>query len=169
MLGESDSVSNVSLPWLAQLVAVGQVTRRVQLTAACKPGTLLQAQGAFKVFLIAMVVCLIINAILSLILCQKVATNNYDAMLPNYLIILPIRILWHYIYMIILAAVLFQLRGYVRRQYAIPGNRLADCCCSCLCPCLVLTQMMRHTTDYDIYPSVCCSETGIPPHAPEIV
>ena len=130
-----------------------------------------QAEAAFKVFSIAMVVCLTISIVLSELLVTMDASNDYDMIMPNetYLAIFLSRILWHFIYVILLTAVLFKLRGYIRKRYAIPGNCLVDCCCSFWCPCLVLTQMMRHTTKYDVYPSVCCSETGVSPHAPEIV
>jgi Cys-rich protein (TIGR01571 family) len=30
-------------------------------------------------------------------------------------------------------------------------------------------QLLRHTTDYDVYPSNCFSDTGLPPHVPAIV
>jgi hypothetical protein len=80
-----------------------------------------------------------------------------------------------YAYWIASTVVLLNLRRFLRQKYAIPANlsgtggELEDCCCSCWCPCLVSAQMLRHTTDYDVYPATCCTERGIPPHAPSIV
>ncbi|GKY95643.1 hypothetical protein MPSEU_000525500 [Mayamaea pseudoterrestris] len=149
------------------LLAAGQVIRRLKLTAWGKPGSVGQTEIAFKVIFMALVVYLTIYIGLYLVLLAlapnaQVPTNAYMA-------IFYIRSIWHYLYMIALTIVLFNLRGYVRRKYAIPGSETEDCCCSCWCPCLVATQLMRHTTDYDTYPSLCCSETGLPKHAPEIV
>ena len=45
--------------------------------------------------------------------------------------------------------VLINVRTYVREKYAIPASDISgleDCCCSCWCPCLVASQMLRHTT-----------------------
>jgi Cys-rich protein (TIGR01571 family) len=65
--------------------------------------------------------------------------------------------------------ILVKVRIQVREKYGIPARENEDCCCSLFCPCFVAAQMLRHTTDYDTYPSTCCTETGIPPHAPSIV
>ena len=35
-------------------------------------------------------------------------------------------------------------------------------------PC-VISQMIRHTAMYDTYPGACCTPTGLPPHAPDMV
>lgn len=112
--------------------------------------------------------------------------NSYYIMLVLLSLSLPIyllfnqwvRSMFHYIYWGTTTAVLTNLRRYVRQKYAIPPSEccknsgleeLEDCCCSCWCPCFTSAQMLRHTTDYDVYPATCCTETGIPPHAPSIV
>ena len=155
-------------------MAAGQVIRRLKLTAAGKPGPVAQTEVAFKVIFIALVVYLTIYiglfVVLMVLAPADMDTANGPVILSDaYMTVWWIRSIWHYFYIIILTGVLFNLRGYVRRRYAIPGSELEDCCCSFWCPCLVATQMMRHTTDYDTYPSFCCSETGTSPHAPEIV
>jgi hypothetical protein len=40
-----------------------------------------------------------------------------------------------------------------------------DCVCSCCCPCLVAAQILRHITDYSLYPATICTDHGIPPYA----
>ena len=79
-----------------------------------------------------------------------------------------------YAYWAFTAVVLYNLRKYVRSKYVIQESGKCpqgceDACCSCLCPCLVVGQMMRHTADYDTYEGRCCTETGLPYHAPSIV
>jgi Cys-rich protein (TIGR01571 family) len=170
-------VTHTSFHSHAVTVAAGQVIRRLKLTACGRPGSVAQTEIAFKIIFMALSVYMTIYIGLYLVLLSLTPTfgssdpYDYKTPLPSrtYLVIFWLRSAWHYIYLIILTAVLFNLRGYVRRRYAIPGSEVQDCCCSFWCPCLVVTQMMRHTTDYDTYPSLCCSETGVPAHAPEIV
>lgn len=33
----------------------------------------------------------------------------------------------------------------------------------------IVSQIARHTGDYENYPSLCCSNTGLPDHAPMVV
>ena len=68
--------------------------------------------------------------------------------------------------------VIANTRQYIRRKYHIPEGDCKgceDCCCAFCCTCCAVAQMARHTADYETYDGLCCSETGLPPHAPEIV
>ena len=65
-------------------------------------------------------------------------------------------------------------RAHVRSKYAIPESDSCptgceDMCCSLVCPCFTVGQLLRHTTDYDTYEAKCCSSTGLPKHVPAIV
>lgn len=64
---------------------------------------------------------------------------------------------------------LYRLRKSVRSKYAIPGDSNSDFCWSFWCPCLVAGQMLRHTTDYDVYPGRLLSPTGLSKSAPSLV
>ena len=64
-------------------------------------------------------------------------------------------------YFIIIIVIVFTLRKSVRAKFGIPGSCFEDCCCAFWCNCLVVGQMLRHTTDYDLYPSQLCSSTGL--------
>lgn len=157
-------------------MAAGQVIRRLKLNALGRPGPVSQTEIAFKIILLVVTVYMTIYIGLYFVLLYLSPPGLGDPTYPgpvafsdSYMLVAWIRSIWHYIYVIVLTVVLFNLRGYVRRRYAIPGSETMDCCCSFWCPCLVVTQLMRHTTDYEMYPSFCCSETGLPPHAPEIV
>jgi len=56
-------------------------------------------------------------------------------------------------------------RSSLREKFLIREERcydLEDLCCASLClPCTV-SQMSRHTANYDDYEAVCCSKTGLP-------
>lgn len=63
-------------------------------------------------------------------------------------------------------------RASIREKYAIPQaacDGCEDCCCIFCCGCCTISQMARHTADYETYPGRCCSETGLSPNAPSIV
>ena len=77
------------------------------------------------------------------------------------------------IYTIILV---MNVRTEYRRKYEIGSSccdccngRMDDFCCALWCPCCVGIQMARQTHDEKMYPYNCCSRTGLPPNAPEIV
>lgn len=75
----------------------------------------------------------------------------------------------HLCFFLLTFYVLRRARRTVREKYGIPASGREDACCSLFCPCFVSAQMLRHTTDYDTYPATCCTETGLPAHAPSIV
>ena len=67
---------------------------------------------------------------------------------------------------------LTKTRKHIRGKYGIPEKRCAGCedfCCALWCQCCTAAQLARHTADYDTYAGLCCSETGVPKHAPAIV
>lgn len=45
-------------------------------------------------------------------------------------------------------------------------HRCEDFCCSFWCSCCTVSQIARHTGDYEEYPATCCTQTGNPPGAP---
>lgn len=74
--------------------------------------------------------------------------------------------LLHYIFVVGTALLLYNVRRTVRHQSAIrQAHVFQDAVCSLCCPCLVAGQLLRHTTDYDVYPATCCTERGVPEHA----
>ena len=90
-------------------------------------------------------------------------------------------------------------RRNIRRTYSIPGDACEDCFLSTFCSCCVgelyekedftndtidavsvrvdlicfvffiVSQMARHTGEYEKYPGVCCSSTGLPDTAPMLI
>ena len=64
---------------------------------------------------------------------------------------------------------LIRTRRSVRDQYSIPSGCLGCCedfCCSTFCGCCAVSQMARHTGDYESNNGVCCSDRGLPKSAP---
>jgi len=59
---------------------------------------------------------------------------------------------------------MIKTRQEMRKMYYIPGRCfLGDFYVSLLCTPCALSQMERHTADYETYRGRCCSETGLPP------
>jgi len=80
-----------------------------------------------------------------------------------------------YCYFGCLVFVLKNIRSHVRKKYSIPEQYKCpvgseDICCSLFCPCFTAAQLLRHTTDYELYEAAeCCSDTGLPFQVPAIV
>jgi len=64
---------------------------------------------------------------------------------------------------------LCQTRQSVRHQYSIPGSPVEDCMGSAFCSCCVVSQLARHTGEYETYPGICLSSTGHPVGTPMTV
>ena len=66
-------------------------------------------------------------------------------------------------------AAVWHTRAVVRAHYSIPERQACrgceDICCAVFCSCCTISQMMRHTADYAIYPAEW-TDTGLPAHAP---
>jgi Cys-rich protein (TIGR01571 family) len=63
-------------------------------------------------------------------------------------------------------------RAFVRAKYQIPEEicpGYEDVFCAVFCQCCTIAQISRHTGQHEDYPSVCISETGLPPQAPMLV
>jgi len=64
---------------------------------------------------------------------------------------------------------LCRTRQNVRAQYSIPEEKCAGCedlCCAFFCTCCTLSQMARHTGEYETFSGTWLSTTGHPPGTP---
>jgi Cys-rich protein (TIGR01571 family) len=80
--------------------------------------------------------------------------------------------LLNFAFTILLVVIMARARIRIRSRYGIPERTChggEDCCCAFWCSCCTISQMARHTADYENYPARCCSETGLSPNAPLIV
>ena len=60
-------------------------------------------------------------------------------------------------------------RLFIRQRYGIPESCCVGCedvCVTIFCQCCTISQMARHTVDYDTYRASLCSTTGIPGSVP---
>ena len=67
---------------------------------------------------------------------------------------------------------LMRTRQSVREQYSIPERTCVgceDCCCAFFCTCCALSQMARHTGEYETYQGTWCTKTGLSSDAPGTV
>jgi Cys-rich protein (TIGR01571 family) len=157
------------------LLAAGQVISRLGLTCWGSPGPV--TVGAFKrlvylacAFWTTRILLLLIIAVLD----PNIESTEWIEPPTSYYFFAALDDLLAYMYLGFTVVVLRNLRAHVRSKYAIPeGNACPtgceDTCCSIFCPCAVAAQMLRHTADYNAYPALCCSDTGLPANAPSIV
>jgi hypothetical protein len=100
-------------------------------------------------------------------------TNNPTGDIPpSYYIFYFLRGALHMCFFCYMLLAVMNTRRYIRTKYAIPEQSchgMEDFCCAFWCQCCTISQMARHTGDYDMYSTRCCTETGLPPNAPEIV
>jgi Cys-rich protein (TIGR01571 family) len=144
-------------------VAAAQVISRLRLTWTGRPGNVSETTGAFQVLFYVVVSYFVLHTI------ARFISESYEEDETPAVIMDAFSSSLHLVFFIFTVYILYKVRIQVREKYGIPAQGNEDCCCSCFCPCFVAAQMLRHTTDYDTYPSTCCTETGIPPHAPSIV
>jgi Cys-rich protein (TIGR01571 family) len=160
-------------------VAAGQVITRLGLSWYGKAGTSSSAEGSafrklatmFAYFILMRVLFIIVIACLD----PNIELERDEWVQPPtaYYIfaILDEALSWTYIVFVVV--LLWNIRNHIRQRYAIPAtshNVCEDVCCSLWCPCLVVAQMLRHTTDYNKCTARYCSDTGLSPHVfdPEV-
>jgi Cys-rich protein (TIGR01571 family) len=161
-------------------VAGGQVIRRLNFNWCGRPAVnVAQSARAFKLLLWITIFHWVMFGILYVTVMaldpnvkadgQVIDTENYIEPTGFEAFVIFWYNIFKYPYFLLTIIVLWNLRVALRDKYGIPGSEGEDFVCACCCPCLIAGQMLRHTTDYDVYPSRVCSETGLPDTAPSIV
>lgn len=149
--------SSFLVSWCCAPVAAGQVISRLKLDWLGRPtnGDVQKSTGAFKI---------LFNLTLAYWVLRVFCTLG-DFPLFKFLALLCFSIFSFYI--------LRNIRSHVRQKYAIPEDRICpgceDTCYSCLCPCLVASQLLHHTTDYNTYRGAFFTETGVPDHIDAVI
>lgn len=147
--------------WCDKL-SMAQIMTRMSLTWLGEPGQRVSTRNTF------MVVVLLLASYTMLSTSLEIASLDYTSdTVPTAIVVMKA-----------LASILFGIwsiyslcrtRQNVRRQYAIPETHCQGCedlCCAVFCGCCTLTQMARHTGEYETYPGKCCSSTGHPKGTP---
>jgi Cys-rich protein (TIGR01571 family) len=140
---------------------MGQVMQRLRLDWLGRPTTEYNAKNTFKL-------CAVVFA------AYYIYTNFlFPPQIYQYGSFMYImRSFGHVLFVLWTVYALSNTRAFVRAKYQIreeiyPGYE--DVGCALLCPCCTVAQIARHTGEYETYPSVCISETGLPQEAPMLV
>lgn len=146
-------------------ISMAQIMTRMNLTWLGTPGQRVSTKDTFKVVVLLFIAYTIYaNAL-------EVASIGYtQETLPPLITVL--KTIGSLLFGIWSVYSLCKTRQSVRRQYSIPEeqcNGCEDLCCSFWCTCCILSQMARHTGEYETYPGVCCTKTGHPVGTPMTV
>jgi len=146
-------------------IAMGQVMQRLRLNwlGEYAPGA--ATKNTFRVVLTLVLCYTVFTAALEMI---EASNNYYD--IPAW--IATVRFIGGVLFTIYSIFSLMKTRENVRAKYSIPEERcngMEDLCCSMWCSCCVVSQMARHTGEYETYKGTFCSETGMVANTPSIV
>ena len=168
--------------WCCRLILLGQVMHRLKLTwLGGEGGSVGQTAGTFRMWLAITVLYIVIDRTFPPSVGLWMLTSYltpYGRFVMHYWLHnltedMAHLVLWRNFFWItfgmFVVAIATRTRKHVRSKYGIRGTGLEDFCCSLWCSSCTIAQMARHTADYDNYPGLCCSETGLPTHAPAIV
>eukprot|EP00584_Thalassiosira_punctigera_P011158 CAMPEP_0172529610 /NCGR_PEP_ID=MMETSP1067-20121228/3655_1 /TAXON_ID=265564 ORGANISM="Thalassiosira punctigera, Strain Tpunct2005C2" /NCGR_SAMPLE_ID=MMETSP1067 /ASSEMBLY_ACC=CAM_ASM_000444 /LENGTH=288 /DNA_ID=CAMNT_0013313699 /DNA_START=21 /DNA_END=887 /DNA_ORIENTATION=+ len=157
--------------WCCPLILAGQILHRLKLTWLAREGTDPQVAATFRILVYITLGFLLAVETLKYVTPYYTDEYGYPTSNAGYALVYGRSVLELTLsaFTIFLVA---RTRKRIREKYAIPEQQCVgceDCCCSFWCNCCTVAQMARHTADYDTYAGLCCSETGMPPHAPSVV
>ena len=167
--------------WLCTFLATGQVIRRLGLNwTGVTAVDARERANAFPIILGIVALYMVLHFVLLFIVAALDPEDpNADSKDPAYvpqeptmtfLVFLELYKWWQFVYWILSTVVLIRTRRSLRQKYGIPAQcGQEDAVCAICCHCCVAAQMLRHTTDYNVYPSYLCTDTGLPKHAAAIV
>lgn len=143
-------------------VALSQIMARMRLTSDGRSAASLNSRIRVKSVLGLTIGFISLNALLVyvLVLSPQIAQIEIG-MFCLGLILLQTPILYCFYHMLI------KTRRAVRRTYKIQEEGFEgfeDMIVSIWCTCCALTQMGRHTADYNTYRALWCTDTGLPDH-----
>ena len=162
-------------------MAAAQVISRLQLTWYGTPGSnIAQVAIAFQVIVMIIVGYWSMRIFVFLIIAYldpnaDPNTTVYVDPPPSYFFFAALDDILFYIYLAFTVIILRNVRSHLRRKYAIPEAESSctpgceDVCCSLVCPCFTVAQMLRHTADYEVHAATCCSSTGLSKDVPGVV
>lgn len=155
-------------------IALGQVMTRLQLSWLGQPRRRRQEErcsSAFGIILLLSCLCLAQNYLISAFLLPFFSSRGTDARILHG--IAMFRSVMCFVYGLYIVIMIARTRLFMRQAFDIPElyccGGVEDVCCSLWCPCLTVTQMARHTADYTLYRATCCSPTGLPERAPQVI
>ena len=147
--------------WCDQILKA-QIMTRMSLTWLGEPGQRISTQNTFKVVLMLFVAYTIFTTSLEF---ATLGMDPADVPVP----IAVMKSVGGFFFSLWSIYSLCKTRQSIRDQYSIPEERCVGCedlCCTLWCTCCTLSQMARHTGEYENYPHVCCTKTGHPVGTP---
>lgn len=147
---------------------------RLKLTwLASEGGTVAQTTATFRIMLCITIVYQVLHQFLKWLPIAYIDTSdNYARPKEGYYTVVDMQYFLIITFWLFTMSLVCRTRRRVRERYSIPEKQcrgVEDCCCAFFCGCCTAAQMARHTADYETYAGQCCSETGVPAHAPSIV
>ena len=127
---------------------------RLQLTLTSVP--INTAAGGARAFDVALYITVLVYAVEAYFFALSFYSTSPEGMQNGAIL----HNIFNLIYGWFSVVVVLLLRRAVRKNYNIPGHCFRDFWCTLWCRCCVLGQMLRHTTDYDVYPSRVCTSNG---------
>lgn len=152
------------------MVLMGQIMTRLKLTWLGNEGSVSQTASTFRI-LLWITIAFIVTRILQYFP-LFFFTDEYGSLTNMGYVVYNTCTFLILSFCIFFIALTCKTRKHIRNKYNIPEQSChgcEDCCCAYWCSCCTVAQMARHTGDYESYAGRCCSETGMPPHAPSIV
>jgi len=146
-------------------VAMAQVMQRLRLNWIGSAAPDAATENTFKIVL-ALVICYTVFTVALEVAESSIGYNQLPTWIP------VLRFIGGIVFTVYSIYSLMRTRESVRAKYSIPEERCAgmeDLCCSMWCSCCVVSQMARHTGDYDNYKGRFCSSTGMAASTPAIV
>lgn len=143
-------------------ISMAQIMTRLSLTWLGEPGQRVATQNTFKV--VILLLCSYIMYSTSL----EIASLQFTPLTTPPLLI-ALKSIGSGLFFMWTIYSLCRTRQNLRRQYSIPEERCQGCedlCVTFFCGCCALSQMARHTGEYETYPGVCFSSTGHPVGTP---
>ena len=150
---------------------VGQVMHHLKLAWLGNECTIAQTTAVFRICLPITILYILIDQILNYLF-PFTFIDEYGSPTEMYSVGLFCRYFLSISLSIFMMILMAKTQKHICSKYGIPEQQCVgceDCCCSVWCSCCTVAQMARHTADYETYAGLCCSETGLPPHAPSIV
>mmetsp|Transcript_2443 Transcript_2443/g.3099 ORF Transcript_2443/g.3099 Transcript_2443/m.3099 type:complete len:225 (+) Transcript_2443:76-750(+) len=148
--------------WCCPSIATGQVLQRLRLNWLGNEGTAAQTKNTFRNLLWMTISYYSVREIMSYSFAYLTTESSKQAMLYAFDAL-------NLLFGVFVLYLVAKTRSKVRARYDIPTENCGACedvCCSFWCSCCTVAQISRHTADYENYPALCCSETGLAPNAP---
>lgn len=141
-------------------LAMAQVMTRMKLTYLGEPGSRSSTMSTFKIVAL-LFICYTIYSI-----ALEIAAPSDEPTTP---LISTLKALGGICFSLYALYAMMKTREFVREKHSIPEGRLGVCedlLCSLCCSCCAVSQMARHTGEYERYNGACCSARGLTEAAP---